>query len=91
MLFFWMSVKRNWTTLAGASPVSVIVSEPCSEILNFKNYGSNSSRTHTVVIGVSKEMSEYVAPIELYSAYVEEMTLGQVTSNFLIGVAKSVL
>lgn len=52
-----------------------------SRILNFKNYGSNSSRTRTVVIGVSKEMSEYVAPIELYPAYVEEITLRQVIGN----------
>lgn len=52
-----------------------------SRILNFKNYGSNSSRTRTVVIGVSKEMSEYVAPIELYPTYVEEMTLKQVIGN----------
>lgn len=52
-----------------------------SRILNFKNYGSNSSRTRTVVIGVSREMSEYVAPIELYPAYVEEMTLRQVIGN----------
>ena len=52
-----------------------------SRILNFKNYGSNSSRTRTVVIGVSKEMSEHVAPIELYPTYVEEMTLKQVIGN----------
>lgn len=52
-----------------------------SRILNFKNYGSNSSRTRTVVIGVSKEMSEYVAPIELYPTHVEEMTLKQVIGN----------
>lgn len=52
-----------------------------SRILNFKNYGSNSSRTRTVVIGVSKEMSEYVAPIELYPTYVEEMTLRQVIGS----------
>lgn len=52
-----------------------------SRILNFKNYGSNSSRTRTVVIGVSREMSEYVAPIELYPTYVEEMTLRQVIGN----------
>lgn len=52
-----------------------------SRILNFKNYGSNSSRTRTVVIGVSKEMAEYVAPIELYPTYVEEMNLRQVIGN----------
>lgn len=49
-----------------------------SRILNFKNYGSNSSRTRTVVIGVNKEMSEYVSPVELYPAYVEDKTLEQV-------------
>ena len=52
-----------------------------SRILNFKNYGSNSSRTRTIVIGVSKEMSEYVAPIELYPTYIEEMTLEQVIGD----------
>lgn len=46
-----------------------------SRILNFKNYGSNSSRTRTVVIGVNREMAEYVSPIELYPAYVEEKVL----------------
>ena len=52
-----------------------------SRILNFKNHGSNSSRTRTVVIGVSKELSEHVAPIELYPTYVEEKTLRQVIGN----------
>ena len=52
-----------------------------SNILNFKNYGSNSSRTRTVVIGVSKEMSEYVTPIELYPVYVGEKNLKQVIGN----------
>ena len=50
-------------------------------ILNFKNYGSNSSRTRTVVIGISKEMAEYAAPIELYPDYVEEKTLKQIIGN----------
>lgn len=52
-----------------------------SRILNFKNYGSNSSRTRTVVIGVSREMEEYVAPIELYPAYVNDKTLNQVIGD----------
>lgn len=52
-----------------------------SRILNFKNYGSNSSRTRTVVIGVSKDMAEYVAPIELYPTYVEERTLRDVIGD----------
>ena len=52
-----------------------------SRILNFKNYGSNSSRTRTVVIGVSREMGEYVAPIELYPTYVEEKTLRRIIGD----------
>ena len=28
--FFILCVQRSWTTLAGASPVTVIASEPCS-------------------------------------------------------------
>lgn len=52
-----------------------------SRILNFKNYGSNSSRTRTVVIGVSRELSEFISPIELYSTYVNERTLKQVIGN----------
>lgn len=52
-----------------------------NKILNFKNFGSNSSRTRTVVIGVSKEMAEYVTPIEMYPAYVEEKSLRQVIGN----------
>lgn len=46
-----------------------------SRILNFKNYGSNSSRTRTLVIGVSKELSEFVAPTELFPLYRNERTL----------------
>lgn len=52
-----------------------------SRILNFKNYGSNSSRTRTVVIGVSRELSEFISPIELYPTYVNERTLKQVIGN----------
>ena len=52
-----------------------------SRILNFKNYGSNSSRTRTVVIGVSKELSEHVAPIELYPQYKNEKTLREIIGN----------
>lgn len=52
-----------------------------SRILNFKNYGSNSSRTRTIVIGVSREMAEYISPIELYPTYVNERTLKQVIGD----------
>lgn len=52
-----------------------------NRILNFKNYGSNSSRTRTIVIGISKEMAEYISPIELYPDYVEEKMLKQVVGD----------
>ena len=50
-------------------------------ILNFKNYGSNSSRTRTLIIGVSKEMAEFVAPIELYPTYRSEKVLREVIGD----------
>ena len=50
-------------------------------ILNFKNYGSNSSRTRTIVIGVSRRYADFVAPIELFPKYVEEKTLREVIDN----------
>lgn len=49
--------------------------------LNFKNYGSHSSRPRTVVIGVSAEMAEHVSPIELYPDYTREKTLRQMTGD----------
>lgn len=52
-----------------------------SRIMNFKNYGANSSRTRTLVIGVSRELSEYIAPIELYPLYREEKTLREVIGH----------
>lgn len=51
------------------------------KILNFKNYGSNSSRTRTIVIGVSKKYADYIAPIELFPKYVEEKTLRDIIGN----------
>lgn len=52
-----------------------------SKILNFKNYGSNSSRSRTIVIGVSDEMEQYAEPMELFPEYREEKTLRQVIGD----------
>lgn len=52
-----------------------------NRILNFKNYGSNSSRTRTLVIGVSKEIQNIVTPMELFPDYCKEKTLKQVIGN----------
>lgn len=46
-----------------------------SKILNFKNYGANSSRTRTIVIGVRKDLAKDVLPYELFPDYKEERTL----------------
>ena len=51
------------------------------EVLNFKNYGSNSSRTRTLVIGVDKKYSEIISPIELMPDYSEEKTLFDVIGH----------
>lgn len=45
------------------------------KILNFKNYGANSSRTRTVVIGVRKDLSDNILPYELFPDFKEEKTL----------------
>lgn len=49
-----------------------------SKILNFKNYGGNSSRTRTLVIGVRKDLSSFVSPLDLFPDYVEEKTVREV-------------
>ena len=48
------------------------------KILNFKNYGSCSSRTRTIVIGVRKDLSDEILPFELFPDYKEEKTLRDV-------------
>lgn len=52
-----------------------------NEVLNLKNYGSNSSRTRTLVIGVCKELKNLIAPFELFPKYSKEKTLRQVISH----------
>lgn len=50
-------------------------------VINFKSYGSNSSRTRTLVIGVRKDLSDIVVPIELYPDYQTEKTLYEVVGD----------
>lgn len=52
-----------------------------NEVLNFKNYGSNSSRTRTLVIGVDKMFSDDISPIEIMPDYVSEKTLYEVIGD----------
>ena len=43
-----------------------------NEVLNFKNYGSNSSRTRTLVIGVCSELKNFIAPLELFQIFAKK-------------------
>ena len=52
-----------------------------SRVINFKNYGACSSRTRTVVIGVSKDFADEVSPYELYPKIKPERTLREVIGN----------
>lgn len=52
-----------------------------SQVINFKNYGACSSRSRTVVIGVRKDLSDYISPFELFPDYQDEKTLREVIGN----------
>lgn len=51
-------------------------------IINFMNYGSNSSRTRTLMIGVDKSYRNNITPYDLYPDYRSEKTLRDVIYNF---------
>lgn len=48
------------------------------DVINFKNYGSNSSRTRTLVIGVLDAYSGKISPAELFPEYRKEKTLKEI-------------
>lgn len=52
-----------------------------ARIINFKNYGASSSRSRTVVIGVSNEYADEVSPYELYPIIKPEKTLKDVIGS----------
>lgn len=72
------TIKRIGDVIYGELSDNYVISD---RILNFKNYGSNSSRTRTVVIGVSKELADHIAPVELFPSYVEETVLKQIIGD----------
>jgi len=49
------------------------------KVLNFKNYGANSSRTRTLVIGARKNLS--ISPETLYPTYRKEKTLREIIGD----------
>ena len=50
-------------------------------ILNFMNYGSNSSRTRTLMVGVHKKYRNTITPYDIYPAYRPEKTLRDVIAG----------
>lgn len=52
-----------------------------SKIINFKDYGSNSSRTRTIVIGVNRKLEEDISPIDLFPKRKQEKSLRNVIGN----------
>lgn len=51
-------------------------------VLNFMNYGSNSSRTRTLVIGVDRDYRNQFVPYDLIPAFRKEPTLHDVIGGF---------
>lgn len=82
-------MKTGCTAIDGSiKEIGTVINEELSSnysiyhrILNFKNYGSNSSRTRTLVIGVEKRYSDYISPFELFPSYRKEKTLKEVIGN----------
>lgn len=52
-----------------------------ADTINFKYYGSNSSRTRTLVIGVRKNLIQYISPVELFPKRQEEHTLREIIGD----------
>lgn len=52
-----------------------------SKVINFKNYGACSSRTRTLVIGVLREYSNDISPLELFPDFKNEKTLREVIGD----------
>ncbi len=51
------------------------------EVINFKNFGANSSRTRTLVIGVCKEFKNFTSALEFFPDFKQEKTLKEVVGS----------
>ncbi|MCL2114427.1 MAG: DNA cytosine methyltransferase [Streptococcaceae bacterium] len=52
-----------------------------TQVINFKNYGANSSRTRTLVIGVRKDLAQSVLPNDLFPTEEKEKDLREVIGD----------
>lgn len=46
-----------------------------TKVINFKDYGANSSRTRTVVIGVRNDLADFITPTSLFPSEEKSKTL----------------
>ncbi len=51
------------------------------EVINFKNFGANSSRTRTLVIGICKEFKDFISALEFFPDFKQEKTLKEVIGS----------
>ncbi|WP_187928336.1 DNA cytosine methyltransferase [Helicobacter pylori] len=51
------------------------------EVINFKNFRANSSRTRTLVIGVCKEFKDFINALEFFPDFKQEKTLKEVIGS----------
>lgn len=92
-IFIFENVSSFWKTGCTRKdgtivPIGEMIQEDLAKeylishrIVNFKNYGSNSSRTRTLVIGTRKDLSDVIVPLELFPDYVQEKTLGEIIGD----------
>lgn len=53
-----------------------------ARVLNFMNYGANSSRTRTLVIGIDKSYRNQFTPYDLFPTFRKEPTLRDIIGDF---------
>ena len=93
-IFVFENVQAFWKTLCVTRdeeilPIGTFVQRELGKdyiisarVLNFMNYGSNSSRTRTLVIGIDKELRNQIVPYDLIPPYRKEPTLRDVIGRF---------
>ena len=52
-----------------------------NDVINFKNYGSNSSRTRTLIIGVCNKLSNFISALELFPDFTKSNNLQQIIGH----------
>lgn len=52
-----------------------------SNVINFKDYGACSSRLRTLIVGVRKDIANFISPMELFPEYQKEKKLKEIIGN----------